>query len=296
MKKRLTKIKHAVILVNYKSSTDTLAAIASIKKCKDQPYIIVVDNGSPQTVINELRANAPEVDMLEAGSNIGFSAGNNLGIKHALRLGAQVIYLLNNDTLVDPNLFFRAYRSCAVKNRIVGAKVYYARGYEYHDSQKNAGNILWYAGGYFDYSMAIARHIGVDEIDHGQYDKSKAVDFVTGCFMAIPRGVIKKIGMLDESFFLYLEDAEYSLRAISRGVEVLYNPLLILYHKNSSSAGAGSALVDYYMSRNRHVIAKRYGTWRLRFALLREAFKNFGNANRRQAYTDYLFGKMGERK
>jgi GT2 family glycosyltransferase len=144
--------------------------------------------------------------------------------------------------------------------------------------------------------MAIAQHIGVDEIDHGQYDKSKAVDFVTGCFMAIPRGVIKKIGILDESFFLYLEDAEYSLRAISRGVEVIYNPLLILYHKNSSSAGAGSALVDYYMSRNRHVIAKRYGTWRLRFALLREAFKNFGNANRRQAYTDYLFGKMGERK
>jgi GT2 family glycosyltransferase len=136
MKKSLTKIKHAVILVNYKSSTDTLAAIASIKKCKDQPYIIVVDNGSPQTVISELRANAPEVDLLEAGSNIGFSAGNNLGIKHALRLGAQVIYLLNNDTLVDPNLFFRAYRSCAGKNRIVGAKVYYARGYEYHDSQR----------------------------------------------------------------------------------------------------------------------------------------------------------------
>ncbi len=295
MKKSL-KIKHAVVLVNYKVSKDTIACVKSIEKCKDAPHIIVVDNGSSAEVVQELREACPGLDIIASPTNVGFSAGNNLGIKKALKLGAQVVYILNNDTLVDPNLFFRSFRYVAGKNRIAGGKIYYAKGYEFHDDQKGQGNILWYAGGYFNWESVIATHYGVDEVDHGQYDKIRPVDFITGCFLAVPRQVFHKIGLLDEPFFLYLEDTDFCLHAKKLGIEVMYNPNLVIYHCNSSSTVAGSPLVDYYITRNRFFIGRRYGTLRLRFALLREAlFRNWSSSVRRLAFFDYLFGRMGNR-
>jgi hypothetical protein len=296
MKKKALKIKHAVVLVNYKLASDTIVCVNSIKKCKDAPHIIVVDNGSSSEVLEELRIACPGIDIVTAGSNIGFPAGNNLGINKALKMGAEVVYLLNNDTEVDPNLFFRAFRYVAGKNRISGGKIYYAKGYEYHIGQKGEGNILWYAGGFFDWTSVISLHWGVDEVDKGQYDKIKSVDFVTGCFIAIPRQVFKKLGLLDESLFLYLEDTDFCLHAKKMGVEVMYNPNLVIYHRNGSSTITGSPLVDYYLTRNRFYIGKRYGSLRTRFALLREGlFRNFGSPIRRMAFIDYLTGRMGNR-
>ncbi len=296
MKKKSQKIKHAVVLVNYKGWEDTIVCVNSIKKTKDSPHIIVVDNGSPNESVKELRTAFPDLDLIEAGENVGFSVGNNIGIKKALKMGAEVVYILNNDTEVDPNLFFRSYRYVAGKNRITGGKIYYAKGYEFHDQQKGLGNVIWYGGGYFDWGSVIAQHVGVDEIDHGQYDKVKPVEFITGCFIAVPRQVFKKIGLLDEPFFLYLEDTDFCLHAAKQGIEVMYNPNLVIYHRNSSSTVAGSPLVDYYITRNRFFIGKRYGSLRLRFALLREAlFRNWGSKIRRMAFFDYLTGRMGNR-
>jgi len=296
MKKKSQKIKHAVVLVNYKVAGITIDCVNSIKKSKDAPHIIVVDNGSAPEVVQELRDGCPGLDIIEAGGNVGFSVGNNLGIRKALKMGAEVVYILNNDTLVDPNLFFRSYRYVAGKNRIAGGKIYYAKGYEFHPEQKGKGNILWYAGGYFDWQSVIARHDGVDEIDHGQYDKIRPVEFITGCFIAVPKQVFKKIGLLDEPFFLYLEDTDFCLHAKHAGIEVMYNPSLVVYHCNSSSTVAGSPLVDYYITRNRFFIGQRYGSLRLQFALFREAiFRNWSSPIRRAAFFDYLFRRMGNR-
>jgi len=295
--KKTKKIKHAAILINFRDAKMTAAAVYSIQKSKDAPHIIVVDNGSSAECIAELKTLCPGIDLIVTGANIGFSAGNNVGIKKALRLGAQVIYIINNDTLVDPNLFYRAYRYVAGKNRISGAKIYYAKGYEFYPEQKGKGNIIWYAGGYFDYTMAVSRHFGIDEEDKGQHDQIRAVDFITGCFIAVPRQVFRKIGLLDEPFFLYLEDSDFSLHAQKAGIEVMYNPNLVLYHCNGgSTGGATSPLVDYYMTRNRFFIGRRYGSFRLYFALIREAIlRNWNNPIRRAAFLDYLFGRMGNR-
>lgn len=289
-------IKHAVILVNYNGWEDTIVCVNSINKCKDKPHIIVVDNGSSNESVKKLRNKFPDLDLIETGENLGFSVGNNVGIKKALRMGAKVVHILNNDTEVDPNLFYRAYRYTVGKNRIAGAKIYYAKGYEYHQKQKGRGDVIWYAGGYMDWGMAIARHFGVDEIDKGQHDKILDVEFITGCYLTVPRQVFKKIGLLDEPFFLYLEDSDFCLKAKNAGIEVKYNPKLRVYHRNSSTTVSGSPLVDYYITRNRFVIGKRYGSLRLRFALHREAiFRNWNNPFRRMAYLDYITGRMGNK-
>lgn len=288
-------IKHAVVLINYKNAKDTILCIESIKKAKDTPHIIVVDNGSSKECVDELKAAVPGLDLI-VGENIGFSAGNNVGIKKALRMGAKVVYILNNDTVVDENIFYRSYRYVAGKDRIAGGKIYYAKGYEFHTEQKGKGNILWYAGGYFNWESVIAQHYGVDEEENGQYDQVKPVDFITGCFIAVPKRVFSKIGLLDEPFFLYLEDSDFCLHAKKLGVEVMYNPHLVVYHRNSSSTVAGSPLVDYYITRNRFFIGKRYGSFRLYLALIKEALtRNWGSPIRRMAFFDHLRGRMGNR-
>jgi len=296
MNKARRKIKHAVILVNYNGWRDTVNCVNSILVSKDAPHIIVVDNGSTNESVAELRHAFPGLDLIDTGQNLGFSAGNNVGIKKALRLGAKGVHILNNDTVVDPQLFYRAYRYVEGKDRLAGAKIYYAKGYEYHAIQKGKGNVIWYAGGYVDWVNVIARHDGIDKEDHGQFEQIKPVEFVTGCYIAIPRQVFRKIGYLDEPFFLYLEDTDYSLKAARAGIEIMYNPHLVIYHLNSGSTGAGSPLVDYYMTRNRFLIGRRYGNLRLQFALLREALgRNWQSPIRRAAFFDYLLGRMGNR-
>ncbi len=289
-------IKHAVILVNYNGWRDTLECIESIKKSKDVPHIIVVDNGSSDDSAERIRRKYYDIELIETGKNLGFSGGNNIGIKKALKLGAKVVHILNNDTLVDPNLFSRAYRYVKGKNRIAGGKIYYAKGYEFHTSQKGKGNIIWYAGGYMDWGMALARHYGVDEEDKGQHDKVLDVDFITGCYIAVPKEVFKRIGLLDEIYFLYLEDEDFTLRAIKNGVETKYNPSLVIYHRNSSSTGTGSPLVDYYITKNRFLIAWRYGSKRLFLALIKEALmRNWKSPVRRAALFDFLKRDYGNK-
>lgn len=291
-----TKIKHAVIIVNYNGWKDTLDCIQSIKNSKDKPHTIVVDSGSTNESVSKLREAYPDLDIVESEENIGFGAANNLGIKKALKMGAQVVHILNNDTIVDPQLFYRAYRYVVGKKRIGVGKIYYAKGYEYHEEQKEKGNIVWYAGGRMDWSTVTARHEGVDEVDEGQFDKPRRVEFATGCYMAVPRQVWYKLDMFDEQLFLYLEDVDLSLRAKERKIEIMYNPHCVIYHRNGGSTGAGSKLVDYYMTRNRFVIGKRYGGIRLRLALFKEAMtRNWKNPVRRRAFLDYMSGKMGKR-
>lgn len=290
------KIKHAVVLLNYNGVKDTLDCLASIYTTKDTPHIIVVDNGSSDDSIKQLKATYPNLDLIASPTNLGFAGGNNLGIKRALAKGAQVVYLLNNDTLVDPNLFFRSYRSVAGKDVIEGAKIYYAKGYEYHETQRGQGDILWYAGGIFDWGSVTMQHLGVDQEDQGQFDLPTETLAITGCFMAIPRRAIKKIGYLESELFLYLEDAEYCLRAQKAGIKLRYNPKLIVYHKNSQTSGVGSPIVDYYLTRNRFYIAKKYGSQRLLLALIKEALtRNWKLPLRKIAFFDFLWGRMGNR-
>lgn len=287
-------MNHAAVLLNYNGHKDTIDCINSIKKSANPPHIIVVDNASKDNSTSILKKKFPNLDLIESSKNIGFSAGNNLGIRKALSSGSEVVHILNNDTEVDKNALLNSYNFVHGKDKITGAKIYYAKGYEYHEKQKGKGNILWYAGGYMDWNMAIAKHTGVDEVDEGQHDKIKKVDFITGCYMAVPAQVFKKVGLLDEKFFLYLEDADFILRAAKKGVSAYYNPSIVIYHRNSSTTKSGSQLVDYYLSRNRFLIGKRYGGMKLTLSLIKEALTtNWNNQVKRMAFIDFITNNFG---
>lgn len=86
------------------------------------------------------------------------------------------------------------------------------------------GKVLWYAGGLVDWANMYASHNGVDEVDYGQYDTPKETHFVTGCSFMISRDVIERVGMLDEKYYLYLEDLDYCIRIQRAGFRLLYIP------------------------------------------------------------------------
>jgi GT2 family glycosyltransferase len=143
-----------------------------------------------------------------------------------------------------------------------------------------------------------ASHRGVDEVDHGQYDTEEETPFVTGCSMMIRSSVFDRIGILDDRYYLYLEDLDFCLRAKKAGFTLRYVPSSVLWHVNAgSSARPGNPLQQYYQTRNRLLLGFRYAPMRTKIALLREAvrFLLTGSAVARKAVIDWFTGRFGNR-
>lgn len=296
--------KVALIIVNWNGHKDTVRCLESVKNIHIPNGLtletIVVDNGSTDESVKYLSKAYPQATVLTLHENLGFTGGNNVGIGYGMKRNADYIWLLNNDTIVDSHVLslVEAFSDHAVG--VAGSKIYFAPGHEYHKarySKTEIGKVFWYAGGLVDWDNMYASHKGVDEVDVGQYDILTETPFVTGCSMMIKREVIEKIGMLDDRFYLYLEDLDFGLRAKEAGFRLVYFPQSKLWHVNAgSSGGAGNPIHDYYITRNRLWIGLRYAPLRTKFALLREAFRflHHGNSIKKQAVKDFFLHKWGK--
>lgn len=294
----------AVIIVNWNGLSDTLTCLESLRHVAVPKGIamsvIVVDNGSTDGSPAIIRTRHPWVHVLETGRNLGFSGGNNAGIRHAIDSGADYVWLLNNDTVVDPHVlrFLTVFDNPSVG--AAGSKIYFAPGHEFHhDRYKPAqrGHVFWYAGGLIDWNNMYASHRGVDEVDHGQYDTTEDTEFITGCSMVLRSETIHAVGMLDDSYYLYLEDVDLNLRIQHAGYRTLYVPDSVVWHVNAGSSGKpGNPLHEYYFTRNRMLLGMKYAPIRTRFALLREAarFLVFGSGIRKRAIRDWILGNVGK--
>lgn len=233
--------------------------------------------------------------------NLGFTGGNNKGIRQALEQKSDAIFILNDDTKIDPLALSRMTETLRSdpKIGIVVTKIYFYPGFEYHKNRyvvSDRGRVIWYAGGTVDWNNIIGIHRGVDEVDRGQYDEPIDVTFATGCAMMIRREVFERIGLFDDRYFLYLEDADLSVRTRRAGFRIRYEPRAIIWHKNAQSSGVGSSLQDYYFTRNRLLFGMTYAPWKTKFALIREAIKFLvkGPMLRRRAVMDWFSGNYGE--
>lgn len=241
-----------IILVNFNGYEDTIKCIESLKNISYVNYdIVVVDNGSTvqptNQQINYLKNN---VILLDMKTNLGFSGGNNIGISYAKMHGAEFVLLLNNDTTVEKN-FLSILVQTALSNAdvgIVGGKIRY-----YFEPNK-----IWFGGGTYDFDNGFVNHQRMNELDENSSTKIREITFMTGCLMLIPITVIDNIGLLDESFFLYAEDTEFSCRVLKKGYKIIYCEDSIIYHKVSSSTKAGSFNSQYYNVRNNLYVAKKY--------------------------------------
>ncbi len=299
-----SKTKVSVILVNWNGWKDTLVCLVSLVNVNKKGLdlrVIVVDNGSTNESAPEIRKKFPSVTLIETGKNLGFTGGNNVGIRYAIDHGSDFVWLLNNDTFVDKNAlsFIRAFDKPSVG--IAGSKIYFAPGHEFHYNrykESQRGRVFWYAGGVIDWANMYASHRGVDEVDHGQYNIQEETPFVTGCSMMIRRDVFDRIGLLDDRYYLYLEDLDFCLRTKRAGFNIVYDPSSVVWHVNAgSSARPGNALQQYYITRNRLLVGHLYAPLRTKLALLREALRFLfsGTQVQKQAVRDALTARFGNR-
>ena len=180
--------------------------------------IIVVDNSTTDQTI-QITSKFPKITVIRNSRNLGFAQGNNIGASAAIKTGADLVMLLNNDTKVDPNLALELAKGLDQAD-ITVPKIYFYPGQEFHHDRykpSDQGKVIWYAGGHIDWDNIMGIHHGVDEVDQSQFNVSHEVEFATGCCMMIKRKVIDKIGLFDPRYYLYLEDADFSVRARRAG-------------------------------------------------------------------------------
>lgn len=283
------------VVLNYNLPQDTISVVADLKKQTVKPEIIVVDSGSTDDSIKLIKASHPDVKIISLPKNLGVAGGYNAGIKAAT---GDYIVVLNNDLIIEQKTVLEDAIAALQHDSlsgIAGPLIYFAKGYEYHQPAK--GKIIWYAGGKIDWSNVYHSHRGVDEIDNGQYSKIEPTDFITGAFMVFKREVFEKIGLFNENYALYLEDAEICERAKRAGFKLLFVPSAKISHKVSQtvSGGIGGGGNDYYLTRNRLLFGMQFAPLRTKFALLREATKLLfsGRPNQQKGVKDFFIGKRG---
>ena len=277
-------LKVAIVILNFKLKDQTIKCINSVKKSSYKNLdIIIVDNNSGDGIGEDLKK-ISGINFIQNTENLGYTGGNNIGIKMALKNRADWVFILNPDTTIEQNTITNLLNS-SQQDRIgiICPKIYFS------ESKK-----IWYAGGIFDMQNVLGRHRGIDEVDIGQYDNVTETDYATGAAMFIKKEVFDKIGLFDSRYFLYYEDADFSMRTKHAGFKILYNPAAIIFHKNAQTTGLGSPLQDYYITRNRLLFASKFLPLRTRFALLREAWHHRQIPARRKALIDVFLGKFGK--
>lgn len=284
---------------------EQLKDIAKLDTDKLNIECVVVDNGSrdgTEEAIKDYKLPNMKYKFIQSGANLGFAGGNNIGIQDALDRGFEYVILMNNDLILPKDVVTKLV-SFMEKNSKVGVaspKMYFAKGFEFHkdrykDSEK--GRVLWYAGGIIDRDNVYTTHRGVDEIDVGQYDKVEETDVANGALVIIRKEVFNKIGLLDASFFLYWEDADFSIRAKMAGFDVMYFPKTWMWHKvSASTGGSGSPTNDYFLTRNRYYYAMRYSNTRTKFAVFRDTLRLIftGRTWQKWGAFDALVGRKGK--
>lgn len=233
------------IIINWNQAELTLACLASLSEVDYPNYrVILVDNASSDNSVALVRNAYPEIIVLETGHNLGYSAGNNLGIRRAMDEGADYIFLLNNDTAVQPTVLSRMVAVGEGNSNVgmIGPTICYFDQPEVLWSAENSVN--WFRG-------RVVRHNMNEPLPEATETMSpRAVEYVDSCAILVKRSVVEAIGMLDESFFINFDDADWNMRAREAGFEVMYVPSARVWHKVSAAMGQGSPATTYYMTRN----------------------------------------------
>ena len=243
----------SIITVNYNQSHITDEFLDAFYNTNNylQYELIVVDNGSLINPVPEWVIKYPAVQFIRSEFNLGFAAGNNVGIEKAK---GDFLFLVNNDTEFTPGLIQSLLDTLQEhpKTAMVSPKIRYFQN----------KSIIQYAG-YSEMNYYTARNncIGQFETDIGQYDTgSQITGFGHGAAIMVTKMAIESVGLMRENYFLYFEELDWAARMKKQGFEIRINFQALIYHKESMSVGANSALKAYFMNRNRILFIRQNAT------------------------------------
>ena len=250
-----TSLPHVTIaILNWNREADTLECLDSVAHLTYPSFsVVLVDNGStdgsPDAIVQWGRENLPLVLMRNA-ENMGFVRGSNQGMRHALAAGTDYVFLLNNDTVVEPNVLDILVRAaeCSDEIGMVGPKIYQYGKSKILDSAGTRA-IPWLAQGFL---------VGHGEEDRGQYDASAEMPYITGTALLVKRAVLEKVGLMDEDYFCYFDDFDWGMKAREAGYKLHLEPEAVVHHKGSQTAGLNSPFYMRHMIRSRILFARKH--------------------------------------
>ncbi|NTW46047.1 MAG: glycosyltransferase family 2 protein [Candidatus Moranbacteria bacterium] len=211
-----------VIILNFDGRTRLVAALRSVFSLSyDNFEVVVVDNASKDGSIEEAKRLFPKAHFILNPDNVGFAAGMNVGIRFALSRGAAYLFLLNNDAVCH-----RSTLSRLVSVAVSGG----SRSLLSPIIRKKDGK-TWFSGGKIDFLRMRTVHVEQRK-KHGK--EPYRTGYLSGCALLLPKSAIERVGLLDEGYFLYYEDADYSVRAKRKGYRLLVVPEAEVVHEEQS--------------------------------------------------------------
>ncbi len=266
---------------------------------KPLPWQLLDGGGKPV----KKSGRAPGLYFVKGGQNKGFAGGSNAAIGIALDKKADILVLLNNDTVVEPG-FLKPLADFLGEDKQHGAA---GGAILYYSSPEK----IWAAGGGFLSGLtAKSRHFLLGRDASSLPSAPVKLGYLTGCLMAVRADVLKKTGLMDEKYFLYYEESDWAAAAAKAGYGLYLVPDSRIYHKVSrTTERGGSLVVKYYFTRNRiYYIGKNYSGLKRAVSLglvtayetLRAVFHLAVRLNARKsrlilrAVRDGLSGRMGE--
>jgi GT2 family glycosyltransferase len=241
-----------VVPVNFDGLEDTRKCLRSLGSLTVPASVVVVDNASKEDPSATLAAEFPGVHLVRNAVNGGWSGGNNAGIRHALARGADYVVLLNNDTTVHPTLVERLLAAAAA-NPDFGALGPVIRYMDEPDVTMTDGVVFNRPGypGFFQRKSVPERTADRPAVAE--------VDIVNGCCMMVAAPVFKRIGLIDDRFFLIHEEADFCLRAREAGFRCGVLAEALVWHKGSSAfKRSGKRWQRYYDTRNLGLLLSKH--------------------------------------
>ncbi len=245
-----------VVILNWNLREDTAECVRSVLDANDSRlHLLVVDNASEDGSAEYLKRLFPDLDLVLNPTNVGFSRGNNVGIRRALDEQAEYVFLLNNDTVVDAHMFdsLIACAASAADVGIVAPKILY---YGQQDR-------IWHLGGRARRWLPVPETLGHNQRDDGRFSAPFEVDYVTFCGALIKQRLLESIGLLDERFPFAYEDSDFCYRARAAGYRIVCQPEARMWHKASLSSQRDSARVKYLKAQGRAMFYRLHphGPW-----------------------------------
>jgi GT2 family glycosyltransferase len=245
-------VRFGIVLVDYNGWPDTFECLRSLSECCQNAEVVLVNNASKEDYSELARGQYPGLHVIKSQQNMGWSGGNNLGIKFLLEISPRIdaILLLNNDTVVHPNILELLGKGFSLGFDVVGPVINDYKSRDEIQTQGVAFNIATRPNEFF---TVIPVPVDNDEF------RVTPVDIANGCAVAITREVFEKTGLIDERFFLICEESDFCLRAQEAGFKLGIINRSLVWHKHSVSFNrAGKPLQRYYGTRNLWLLLKKH--------------------------------------
>lgn len=237
-----------VVIINYHSQYLVAGCLDRLKSLRrtDLTYIVIDNSEQPDTDLVE--SLHKDVLIHRANRNLGFAGGCNVGLRYAIKRNAEYVLLLNPDTRIECDFIepLVAALEATPQSGMAGPVIF-------EDTRsrrlwQGVGRLNWWLGGPIQRCRKTQHH----------GNKPIEVPFLSGCVLLLRMDAVKTVGLMDEHYFLYFEDTDYSRRFIGKGWRVILVPHAQILHAQSSIIGRRSIMQVYFLSRNRIWLTRRW--------------------------------------